>query len=64
MIEDVNANAYLQPILFDGTKQTHWNTRDLTGIKFSLVFYSHREIIRARQKELESRAIINNVELL
>jgi len=47
-IEGANANAYLQPIKFDGTKQTHWNTRDLTGIKYSLVFYSHREIVKAR----------------
>ena len=59
MIEEANANAYLQPILFDGTKQTHWNTRDLTGIKYSLVFYSHREIIRARQKELASISSLN-----
>jgi hypothetical protein len=48
MIEGENANAYLQPIQFDGTTQTHWNTNDLSGIKYSLVFYSHREIMRAR----------------
>jgi len=52
MIEGTNANAYLQPIKFDGTKQTHWNTADLEGTKYSLVFYNHREIIRAK-KNLE-----------
>jgi len=51
MIEGENANAYLQPIKFDGTKQTHWNTVDLEGTKYSLVFYSHREIVRAQKKE-------------
>lgn len=48
VIENENADARHQPIKFDGTTQTHWNTPDLEGNKYGLVFYSHKAIIKAR----------------
>jgi hypothetical protein len=50
MIEGEIADAKNQPIRFDGTNLTHWNEPDLVGNKYGLVFYSHKEIIRARQQ--------------
>mgnify|MGYP003654033159 CR=1 FL=1 len=34
-------DAFSQPILFNGSTLRHWNTDDLTGTKYSLVFYNH-----------------------
>lgn len=33
-------DAYCKPITFDGNKLYHWNTPDLVGTKYSLVFYN------------------------
>lgn len=33
-------NAKYQPIIFDGSKLEHWNTDDLEGNKYSLIFYN------------------------
>ena len=40
MIEDVEYDANCSPIIFDGSKLEHWNTDDLEGTKYSLVFYN------------------------
>jgi hypothetical protein len=53
MIEGENANAYLQPIKFDGTIHEHWNTDDLEGIKYSLVFYTHSKIVKPNKRSNE-----------
>lgn len=39
VIEDVVYDAKNTPILFDGRIMEHWNTSDLVGTKYSLVFY-------------------------
>jgi len=39
VIEEKMYDAYLQPILFNGSLLNHWNTDDLVGNKYSLVFY-------------------------
>lgn len=39
VIDDVVYDAFCQPIKFDGSKLIHWNTTDLVGTKYSLVFY-------------------------
>jgi len=36
-----NYDAFCQPILFNGSILPHWNTDDLNGTKYSLVFYTH-----------------------
>lgn len=36
-------DAYCKPITFDGNKLYHWNTPDLVGTKYSLVFYNTKE---------------------
>jgi len=46
-IEGEHASAKYRPIKFDGTHNTHWNPKDLVGTKYSLVFYSHKAIIKA-----------------
>lgn len=48
VIENEVADAYCTPIKFDGTHHLHWNTPDLVGNKYGLVFYNHKEIIKAR----------------
>jgi hypothetical protein len=30
-----------QPVMFNGSTQTHWNTNDLVGTRYSLVFYTN-----------------------
>lgn len=40
VIENKIYDAKYKPILFDGTRLTHWNTDDLQGNKYSLVFFS------------------------
>lgn len=39
VIENEIYDAYMTPITFDGSALTHWNTNDLEGEKYSLVFY-------------------------
>lgn len=40
MIENIEYNAKYTPIIFDGGKFEHWNTNNLQGTKYSLIFYS------------------------
>ena len=40
VIEDVVYSAKYKPIIFNGAKCKHWNTDDLVGNKWSLVFYN------------------------
>jgi hypothetical protein len=40
VIEDIVYDAKYTPIIFNGSKLKHWNTDDLKGNKYSLVFYS------------------------
>lgn len=39
IIENVEYNARYTPIIFDGSQYEHWNTSDLEGTKYSLIFY-------------------------
>lgn len=39
VIEDVEYDAQYQPIIFNGSKHEHWNTDDLVGNKYSIVYY-------------------------
>jgi len=39
VIEDEIYDANCNPIIFDGAKLLHWNTNDLVGTKYSLVFF-------------------------
>jgi len=39
VIENVKYDAYLQPLLFNGSLLEHYNTEDLEGDKYSLVYY-------------------------
>jgi hypothetical protein len=39
VIEDIIYDAKNTPILFDGRIMEHWNTPDLIGTKYSLIFY-------------------------
>lgn len=39
IIENIVYDAYYNPIIFDGSKLEHWNTDDLQGTKYSLVFF-------------------------
>jgi hypothetical protein len=45
VINDVKYNAYLQPILFNGALLEHYNTPDLNGDKYSLVFFYNKEYV-------------------
>ena len=40
IIENIKYNAKYTPIIFDGGTLEHWNTDDLNGTKYSLIFYS------------------------
>ena len=40
VIEDTIYDAKHTPIIFNGSKLTHWNTDDLQGNKYSLVYYN------------------------
>tara|TARA_R110000868_G_scaffold44779_1_gene149164 strand:- start:850 stop:1326 length:477 start_codon:yes stop_codon:yes gene_type:complete len=40
VIEGVIHDAKYNPIVFNGALKEHWNTDDLVGNKYSLVFYS------------------------
>lgn len=39
VIENETNDAYMNPITFNGSELTHWNTNDLVGEKYSLVFF-------------------------
>lgn len=39
MIEEKQYNAHYQPLIFNGSEMEHYNTDDLVGNKYSLVFY-------------------------
>jgi hypothetical protein len=39
-IEGVPFDARYQPILFDGSMLEHWNSDDLVGNKYSLIFFT------------------------
>jgi hypothetical protein len=39
VIENIIYDAWHRPIIFDGNKLQHWNTPDLEGNKYSLVYY-------------------------
>jgi hypothetical protein len=49
-IEGERCSAKHHPIKFDGTTQEHWNPKDLVGTKYSLVFFTHKAIIKAIEK--------------
>jgi hypothetical protein len=40
VIEDVVYDAHYRPIVFDGQQLDHWNTDNLIGEKYSLVFFN------------------------
>jgi hypothetical protein len=39
IVEGVKQETHYTPLIFDGTTNTHWNTNDLVGNRYSLVFY-------------------------
>ena len=39
VIEGVEYNAQYQPLIFNGAEKEHWNTDDLVGDKYSIVYY-------------------------
>ena len=39
VVEDVVYDAFCQPLKFNGSKMVHYNTDDLVGNKYSLVFF-------------------------
>ena len=39
VIEDTEYDAKYRPTIFNGSEKQHWNTDDLTGNKYSLVYY-------------------------
>lgn len=45
VIDGVMYDAKYKPIIFNGSEREHWNTDDLTGNKYSLVFYRNKETI-------------------
>jgi hypothetical protein len=40
IIEDIEQDAYETPIEFNGHEKQHWNTDDLQGTKYSVIFYN------------------------
>lgn len=40
VVEGDAYDSFYTPIIFNGANLEHWNTNDLQGEKFSLVFYS------------------------
>lgn len=40
VIEGITYDAHYRPIVFDGHRLLHWNTDDLIGEKYSLVFFN------------------------
>ncbi len=43
VIEGIMYDAKYSPIIFNGSERQHWNTNDLQGNKYSLVFYTIKE---------------------
>ena len=39
MIEEKKYDTHYQPLIFNGSEMEHYNTDDLVGDKYSLVFY-------------------------
>jgi len=39
IIEDIKQQTYFTPLIFNGAEKEHWNTDDLVGNKYSLVFF-------------------------
>lgn len=39
IIEDVEYDPYYKIVVFDGSTKEHWNTDDLVGDRYSLIFY-------------------------
>jgi hypothetical protein len=39
MIENVEHDTYYKIVVFDGSTKEHWNTDDLVGNRYSLIFY-------------------------
>ena len=44
VIDGTIYDARYKPIIFNGSEREHWNTDDLVGNKYSLVFYRNKEI--------------------
>jgi hypothetical protein len=44
VINDIEYNAKYQPLIFDGSKYEHYNTDDLVGTKYSLIFYTIKNV--------------------
>jgi len=42
VIEGIMYDAKYSPIIFNGSERQHWNTNDLQGNKYSLVFYNSK----------------------
>ena len=40
IIDNIEYDADCNPVIFDGSKIEHWNTDDLEGTKYSLVFFN------------------------
>lgn len=43
VIEGIIYDAKYKPIIFNGSEREHWNTDDLSGNKYSLVYYKNKE---------------------
>lgn len=39
VIEGIEYNAHYQPLIFNGAEKEHWNTNNLIGNKYSIVYY-------------------------
>jgi hypothetical protein len=39
-VEGVKQDTFRKPVIFDGSKLEHWNTADLVGNRYSLVYYN------------------------
>lgn len=46
VIEGIVYDAKHTPVIFNGSKREHWNTDDLTGNKYSLVFYKNEDALK------------------
>lgn len=40
VINNIEYDAHYQPLIFDGSKLEHYNTNNLVGTKYSLIFYN------------------------
>jgi len=47
VIEGTMYDARHKPIIFNGSERQHWNTNDLSGNKYSLVYYRNKEATQA-----------------